>query len=178
MPRYRLRTLLSWLLGSFPPRAEAQQPTWTIAASLSDRFTDRARRVLLLANEESQRLNNEFVGTEHLLLGLLKEGSGVAAYVLHKMDGDRIQKALGSCIISGTEKPTPVGRRPLTPCAYRAIDYAREEARNLNHHFVSTEHLLLGLLRESGSVPAQVLLALGIEPASIRREVLSVLGIR
>jgi ATP-dependent Clp protease ATP-binding subunit ClpC len=177
--RNGLRKLLTWFhcgrqVGSVEPR----RPTAKSVETLDDRFTDRLKNVLSLANEESRRLNHEYIGTEHLLMGLVKEGSGVAALALKELSGDvgRIQRVCEKVIIRGPEKQDWVGKRPMTPRAKRAIDYAREEARNLNHDFVGTEHLLLGLLREPENFPVQVLLNLGIEPAAVRQKLLSILG--
>ena len=123
-----------------------------------ERFTDRARKVMQLANQEAQRFNHEYVGTEHVLLGLIKEGSGVAANVLRNLDVDlrKIRNEVEKIVQAGPEMVT-MGKLPQTPRAKKVIEYAIEEARNLNHNYVGTEHLLLGLLREQEGVAAQVL---------------------
>jgi len=142
-----------------------------------ERFTDRARRVMQLANQEAQRFNHEYVGTEHVLLGLVKEGSGVAATVLKNLDVDlkKIRVEVERIVQSGPDMVT-MGRLPQTPRAKKVIEYAIEEARNLNHNYVGTEHLLLGLLREQEGVAAQVLMNLGLKLEEVREEVLNLLG--
>jgi ATP-dependent Clp protease ATP-binding subunit ClpC len=179
--RYRLRSLLTWLgWGRRATVVEPQQPNSAVTTEFAnDRFTDHLKKVLLISNEESQRLHHEYVGTEHLLLGLLKEGSGVGAHVLQQVSGDvgKIQKEMETLIVRDKGKKVLNGTLPLTPRAKRAIDYARVEARNLNHDYVGTEHLLLGLLHEPENVPVQVLLLLGIDYATVRQAILSTLGI-
>ncbi len=142
-----------------------------------ERFTDRARKVMQLANQEAQRFNHEYIGTEHLLLGLLKEGSGVAANVLKNLGVDlrKIRHEVEKLVRSGPDLVT-MGRLPQTPRSKKVIEYSMEEARNLNHNYVGTEHLLLGLLREQEGVAAQVLMNLGLKLDDVRREVLSLLG--
>src|ERR1700754_4999972 len=132
--------------------------------TMYERFTDRARKVMQLANQEAQRFNHEYIGTEHILLGLVKEGSGVAANaqknLQHGPGGEQVV----------------MGRLPHTPRAKKVIEYSIEEARNLNHNYVGTEHLLLGLLREQEGVAAQVLMNLGLKLEDVREEVLNLLG--
>jgi len=142
-----------------------------------ERFTDRARKVMQLANQEAQRFNHEYVGTEHLLLGLIKEGSGVAANVLRNLDVDlrKIRNEVEKIVQAGPEMVT-MGKLPQTPRAKKVIEYAIEEARNLNHNYVGTEHLLLGLLREQEGVAAQVLMNLNLKLEEVREEVLNLLG--
>ena len=142
-----------------------------------ERFTDRARKVMQLANQEAQRFNHEYIGTEHVLLGLVKEGSGVAANVLKNLDVDlrRIRNEVEKIVQSGPDMVT-MGKLPQTPRAKKVIEYAMEEARNLNHNYVGTEHLLLGLLREQEGVAAQVLMNLGLKLEEVREEVLNLLG--
>src|SRR5438067_7290058 len=146
-------------------------------ARMYERFTDRARKVMQLANQEAQRLNHEYVGTEHILLGLVKEGSGVAANVLKNLDVDlrKIRLEVEKLVQSSPEVGTP-GKLPQTPRAKKVIEYSIEEARNLNHNYVGTEHLLLGLLREQEGVAAQVLMNLGLRLEDVREEVLNLLG--
>src|SRR5262245_19305107 len=114
-----------------------------------ERFTDRARKVMQLANQEAQRFNHEYIGTEHILLGLVKEGSGVAANVLKNLDVDlrRVRLEVERIIQSGPDMIT-ARKLPQTPRARKAIEYASAEARELKHNYVGTEHVLLGLLRE------------------------------
>jgi ATP-dependent Clp protease ATP-binding subunit ClpC len=142
-----------------------------------ERFTDRARKVMQLANQEAQRFNHEYIGTEHVLLGLIKEGSGVAANVLKNLDIDlrKIRLEVEKLVQSGPDMVT-MGKLPQTPRAKKVIEYAMEEARNLNHNYVGTEHILLGLLREQEGVAAQVLMNLGLKLEDVREEVLSLLG--
>ncbi len=141
------------------------------------RFTDRARKVMALANQEAQRLNHEYIGTEHILLGLVKEGSGVGATVLKNLGIDikKLRLEVEALVKSGPDMVT-VGKLPQTPRAKRVIEFAIEEARSLNHDYVGTEHLLLGLLRERDGIAAQVLANLGLQPESVRQEVLNLLG--
>jgi ATP-dependent Clp protease ATP-binding subunit ClpC len=142
-----------------------------------ERFTDRARKVMQLANQEAQRFNHEYIGTEHILLGLVKEGSGVAANVLKNLEVDlrKIRLEVEKIVQSGPDMVT-MGKLPQTPRAKKVIEYAMEEARNLNHNYVGTEHLLLGLLREQEGVAAQVLMNLGLKLEDVRDEVLNLLG--
>ena len=142
-----------------------------------ERFTDRARKVMALANAEAQRFNHEYIGTEHILLGLVKEGSGVGANVLKNLDVDlrKVRLEVEKLVKSGPETAT-MGKLPQTPRAKKVIEYAIEEARNLNHNYVGTEHLLLGLLREQDGVAAQVLVNLHMRLEDVREEVLNLLG--
>jgi ATP-dependent Clp protease ATP-binding subunit ClpC len=144
-----------------------------------ERFTDRARKVMQLANQEAQRFNHEYIGTEHILLGLVKEGSGVAANVLKNLDVDlrKIRLEVEKIVQTGPGGDQVVlGKLPHTPRAKKVIEYSVEEARNLNHNYVGTEHLLLGLLREQEGVAAQVLMNLGLKLEDVREEVLNLLG--
>src|ERR1051325_10701495 len=142
-----------------------------------ERFTDRARKVMALANQEAQRFNHEYIGTEHILLGLVKEGSGGGANVLKNLDVDlrKVRLEVEKLVKSGPDMVT-MGKLPQTPRAKKVIEYAIEEARNLNHNYVGTEHLLLGLLREHDGVAAQVLMNLGLKLEEVREEVLNLLG--
>ncbi len=142
-----------------------------------ERFTDRARKVMALANQEAQRFNHEYIGTEHILLGLVKEGSGVGATVLKNLDVDikKLRLEIEKLVKSGPDMVT-MGKLPQTPRAKKVIEYAIEEARALNHNYVGTEHILLGLLRESEGIAAQVLMNLGLKLEEVRQEVLNLLG--
>jgi ATP-dependent Clp protease ATP-binding subunit ClpC len=143
-----------------------------------ERFTDRARKVMQLANQEAQRFNHEYIRTEHVLLGLVKEGSGVAANVLKKLDIDlyKIRLEVEKIVpFASSESPVP-GRLPHTPRTRKVIDYSVEEARLLKHNYVGTEHLLLGLLREEEGVAAQVLMNLGLDLEGVRLEVMNLVG--
>lgn len=142
-----------------------------------DRFTNRARKVMNYARQEAERFNHDYIGTEHVLLGLVKEGSGVAANVLENLDVDLEKVRLE---VEKLVKPAPdvvtVGQPPLTPRAKEVLEYAVEEARALDHSYVGTEHLLLGLLREQEGLAAQVLMNLGLRLEEVRNEVLEFLG--
>ena len=142
-----------------------------------ERLTDRARKVMALANQEAQRFNHEYIGTEHILLGLVKEGSGVGANVLKHLEIDlrKVRLEVEKLVKSGPDMVT-MGKLPQTPRAKKVIEYAIEEARSLNHNYVGTEHLLLGLLREQDGVAAQVLMNLGLKLEDVREEVLNLLG--
>ena len=142
-----------------------------------ERFTDRARKVMALANQEAQRFNHEYVGTEHVLLGLVKEGQGVAANVLHSLGIDlkKIRLEVEKIVKSGPDMVT-MGKLPQTPRAKKVIEFAIEEARSLGHNYVGTEHLLLGLLKEHDGVAAQVLMNLGLKLDDVRSEILNILG--
>jgi ATP-dependent Clp protease ATP-binding subunit ClpC len=130
-----------------------------------------------LANQEAQRFNHEYIGTEHILLGLVKEGSGVAANVLKNLDVDlrKIRLEVEKIVQHGPDIVS-MGKLPQTPRAKKVIEYSMEEARNLNHNYVGTEHILLGLLREQEGVAAQVLMNLGLKLEDVREEVLNLLG--
>ncbi len=132
---------------------------------------------MALANQEAQRFNHEYIGTEHILLGLVKEGSGVGANVLKNLDVDlrKVRLEVEKLVKSGPET-VAMGKLPQTPRAKKVIEYAIEEARNLNHNYVGTEHLLLGLLREQDGVAAQVLMNLSLKLEDVREEVLNLLG--
>ncbi|MHC5076048.1 MAG: ATP-dependent Clp protease ATP-binding subunit, partial [Planctomycetota bacterium] len=142
-----------------------------------ERFTDRARKVMALANQEAQKFNHEYIGTEHILLGLVKEGSGVGATVLKNLDIDikKLRLEIEKLVKSGPDMVT-MGKLPQTPRAKKVIEYAIEEARALNHNYVGTEHILLGILRESEGIAAQVLMSLGLKLEEVRQEVLNLLG--
>jgi ATP-dependent Clp protease ATP-binding subunit ClpC len=142
-----------------------------------ERFTDRARKVMALANQEAQRFNHEYIGTEHILLGLVKEGSGVGATVLKNLDVDikKLRLEVEKLVKSGPDMVT-MGKLPQTPRAKKVIEYAIEEARALNHNYVGTEHILLGILRESEGIAAQVLMSCGLKLEDVRQEVLNLLG--
>src|SRR5262245_10753478 len=142
-----------------------------------ERFTDRARKMIQLANQEAQRFNHNYIGTEHILLGLIKEGAGVAANVLKNLDIDlrKVRLEIEKIVQTGPEV-VATGKLPQTPKAKKVIEYSIEEARNLGHNYVGTEHLLLGLLREEEGVAAQVLMNLGLKLEDVRQEVLNLLG--
>ena len=141
-----------------------------------DKFTDRARKVLTLAQDEAQRFNHNYIGTEHLLLGLVREGEGVAARVLENMDVElpKVRTAV-EFIIGRGDRPV-VGEVGLTPRAKRVIELAIDEARRLGHNYIGTEHLLLGLVREGEGIAAGVLESLGVNLDKVRHEVIRVLS--
>ena len=142
-----------------------------------DRFTDRARKVMGLAKAEAQRLNHEYIGTEHILLGLVQEGSGVAANVLKNMNIDlkRIRTEIEK-IVKGSPTMVTQGNLPFTPRAKKVLELAVEEASTLGHNYIGTEHLLLGLIKENEGIAARVLLNLGVKLEEVRDEVLEFLG--
>jgi hypothetical protein len=135
-----------------------------------ERFTERARKVMHLANQEAQRFNHEFIGTEHILLALVREGSGVAAQVIRKFHIDlrQVRLEVEKLIRSGPDMIT-IGKLPMTPAAKRVVKHAAEESEKLGQDHIGTEHLLLGLLREEESVAAQVLMNLGLRLDKIRK---------
>ncbi len=141
-----------------------------------DKFTERARRVLTLAQEEAQRFNHNYIGTEHLLLGLVREGDGVAAKVLSNL-GVELSKVRSAVeFIIGRGEEAPVGEIGLTPRAKKVIELAVDEARRLNHHYIGTEHLLLGLVREGEGIAASVLESLGVNLEKVRTETTRILS--
>ena len=141
-----------------------------------DRFTDRARKVLTLAQDEAQRFNHNYIGTEHLLLGLVREGEGVAAKVLENLNVElaKVRQAV-EFIIGRGERPV-LGEIGLTPRAKKVIELAIDEARRLGHNYIGTEHLLLGLVREEGGIASGVLESLGVSLDKVRHEVVRVLS--
>ncbi len=139
-----------------------------------DKFTERARKVLTLAQEEAQRFNHNYIGTEHLLLGLVREGDGVAARVLSNM-GVQLPKVRSAVeFIIGRGESMILGDIGLTPRAKKVIELAVDEARRLNHHYIGTEHLLLGLVREGEGIAAGVLESLGVNLEKVRSQVMQV----
>lgn len=145
--------------------------------NMYEKFTDRARKIMQLADQESCRMNHEYIGTEHLLLGLIKEGSGVAANVLKNMgvDLNKARTEVLKLVQVGPDMVT-MGKLPQTPRTKRVIEHAIESAKSLNHNYVGTEHLLLGLVKESEGVAADVLKACGATAAAIEEEILNLLG--
>ena len=141
-----------------------------------ERFTSRSRRVVVLAQEEARLLNHNYIGTEHVLLGLIREGEGVGARALTSigvsLDGVRhdVQRLIGRGAGS------PRGHIPFTPRAKTVLEYALREALALGHNYIGTEHILLGLVREGEGVAAQVLIARGVELATLRQAVLDLLA--
>ena len=144
---------------------------------MQERFTERVRKVISLAREEAIKLHHDHIGTEHLLLGLVKEGEGVAAVVLTNlgMNLDDLRRAVENSVASGTETPV-LGEVPLNQEARSSLNYAVDEARKMNHTNIGTEHLLLGLLREERGLACQVLQNLGVDIEVVRNETLKLLG--
>jgi ATP-dependent Clp protease ATP-binding subunit ClpA len=143
-----------------------------------EKFTDRARKSMVLANQEAQRFNHEYIGTEHILLGLVKEGGGVAANVMKNLDVDlrKVRLEVEKLVKSGPDM-VAMGKLPMTPRGYKVLDFANEESFNFNHGYVGTEHLLLGLIREVDGVAAQILMNLGLKLDKVREEVQTLLGL-
>ena len=144
---------------------------------MHDKFTERVRKVIFLAREEASRLQHDSIGTEHLLLGLLREGEGIAATVLNNLglDLDVIRHAVES-MVAQTGGTLTIGEIPFTSNAKRVLELAVDEARQLNHTYIGTEHLLLGLIREGEGVAAKVLTDMGVDRKKVRDETLKLLG--
>jgi ATP-dependent Clp protease ATP-binding subunit ClpC len=142
-----------------------------------DRFTDRAKKVMSFARQEAMKFNHEYIGTEHILLGLVQEGSGVAANVLKNMtiDLEKIRHEVEKIVKTGPSM-VAMGQLPFTPRAKKVLELSLEEASQLSHNYIGTEHLLLGLIRENEGIAAQVLMNLGIKLDEVREEVLEFLG--
>jgi ATP-dependent Clp protease ATP-binding subunit ClpC len=142
-----------------------------------DRFTDRAKKVMSFARQEAMKFNHEYIGTEHILLGLVQEGSGVAANVLKHMtvDLEKIRHEVEKIVKTGPSMVT-MGQLPFTPRAKKVLELSLEEASQLSHNYIGTEHLLLGLIRENEGIAAQVLMNLGVKLDEVREEVLEFLG--
>jgi ATP-dependent Clp protease ATP-binding subunit ClpC len=141
-------------------------------------FTERVRKVLAMAREESARLHHEYVGTEHLLLGLVREGGGVAGAALDglKVDRDAIARRVNEVVKRGRAATTQGPDLPYTSRAKVVLEQAMSEARELNHSYIGTEHLLLGLLREGKGIAAQILGEAGVTLGEARSEVVRLLG--
>jgi Clp amino terminal domain, pathogenicity island component/ClpX C4-type zinc finger len=141
-----------------------------------ERFTDRARRVVVLAQEEARLLDHNYIGTEHILLGLIHEGEGVAARALESLDIslDDVRAEVEEIIGRGSEMPS--GHIPFTPRAKKVLELALREALQLGHNYIGTEHVLLGLIREGEGVAAQVLVKLGADLSRVRQQVIQVLS--
>ena len=141
-----------------------------------ERFTDRARRVVVRAQEEARNLNHNYIGTEHILLGLIHEGEGVAAQALEAMgiSLESVREQVEENIGQGTEAPS--GHIPFTPRAKKVLEYSLREALQLGHNYIGTEHILLGLIREGDGVAAQVLTNLGADLPSVCQQVIQLLN--
>ena len=140
-----------------------------------ERFTDRARRVVVLAQEEARMLHHNYIGTEHILLGLIHEGEGVAAKALESLgiSLDAVRQQVEEIIGQGQQ--TPSGHIPFTPRAKKVLELTRREAEQLGHNYIGTEHILLGLIREGNGVAAQVLVMLGADLNRVRLTVIQLL---
>jgi ATP-dependent Clp protease ATP-binding subunit ClpC len=141
-----------------------------------ERFTDRARRVVVLAQEEARFLNHNYIGTEHILLGLLNEGEGIAAQALESLDIDLASVRDEVVKIIGQGQQSPSGHIPFTPRAKKVLELSLREALQLGHNYIGTEHILLGLIREGEGVAAQVLQQLGAELQKVRQTVIQLLS--
>ncbi|KPJ55733.1 MAG: hypothetical protein AMS16_03750 [Planctomycetes bacterium DG_58] len=141
------------------------------------RFTERARKVIALTNEEVYRFNHSYIGTEHILLGLVKEGGGVAVKVLRnlRIDPEKVGTETEK-LCQKEPEALPRTKRPYTPRAKKVIEFAVASARGLGHKYVGTEHLLLGLVQVDEGVAARVLARLGVTLDEVRKETLSLLG--
>ena len=140
-----------------------------------ERFTDRARRVVVLAQEEARTLNHNYIGTEHILLGLIHEGEGVAAKALESLgiSLEAVRRQVEEIIGRGQQAPS--GHIPFTPRAKRVLELSLREALLLGHNYIGTEHILLGLIREGEGVAAQVLVKLGADLSRVRQQVIQLL---
>ena len=140
-----------------------------------ERFTDRARRVVVLAQEEARMLDHNYIGTEHLLLGLIHEGEGIAAKALEAMgiSLDAVRQQVE--VVIGRGQHAPSGHIPFTPRAKRVLELSQRESDQLGHHSIGTEHILLGLVREGDGVAAQVLVKLGADLNQLRQQVIQIL---
>src|SRR5947199_2004855 len=175
---YRLTRFICRLLGCTRGRTGYYGKKYDIKMHDRDRFdkfTERARKVLSLAQEEAQRFQHNYIGTEHLLLGLVREGEGVAAKVLSNL-GVELNKVRSAVeFIIGRGDRIVLGEIGLTPRAKKVIELAVDEARRLNHQYVGTEHLLLALVREGEGIAAGVLESLGVNLEKVRTQTLQVL---
>ena len=141
-----------------------------------ERYTDRARRVVVLAQEEARRLDHNYIGTEHILLGLIHEGDGIAAKALVSLEInlDVVRQQVEEIIGQGQQAPS--GHIPFTPRAKKVLELSRREAEQFGHDYIGTEHVLLGLIREGNGVAAQVLIRLGADPNRVRKQVIQLIS--
>lgn len=182
MTRYGLHCFIKKWLGWICPRVDLygkRRSSFVNERDRFDKFTERARKVLNLAQEEAQRFQHNYIGTEHLLLGLVREGEGVAAKVLANLGVElhEVRAAVEAIIGRGDHGDRIVlGEIGLTPRAKKVIELAVNEARRLNHHYIGTEHLLLGLLREGEGIGAGVLESFGLNLQDVRTKTLQILN--
>jgi hypothetical protein len=150
----------------------------SLGVRMFERFTDRARRVVVLAQEEARLLNHNYIGTEHILLGLIHEGEGVAAKALESLgiSLEAVRAQVEEIIGQGQSAPT--GHIPFTPRAKKVLELSLREALQLGHNYIGTEHILLGLIREGEGVAAQVLVKLGGDLSRVRQQVIQVLSVQ
>jgi ATP-dependent Clp protease ATP-binding subunit ClpC len=141
-----------------------------------ERFTERARQVPVLAQDEARSLGHNYIGTEHLLIGLLREEDGLAARVLQTLGVtlDEVRERVVAIVERGEERP--VGQMPFTPRAKKVLELSLREALSMGHNHIGTEHILLGLVHEGSGVAARILSDMGVDAEAIRREVVTVLG--
>lgn len=143
-----------------------------------EKFTERARKVMSISRQEAQRLNSEFIGTEHMLLGIIDEGGGVAAKALKKLKVDlkRVRQEIEKLITPSTSPVVTIGQLPFSPRAKRVMELAGEASSVLGRDYLGTEHLLLGLIKENEGIAAQVLINLGLKLDEVRDAILEILG--
>ena len=163
---------ISKVMGTLIPRI----PVWEAGYKVFERFTDRARRVVVLAQEEARLLNHNYIGTEHILLGLIHEGEGVAAKALESLgiSLEAVRSQVEEIIGQGGSSPS--GHIPFTPRAKKVLELSLREALQLGHNYIGTEHILLGLIREGEGVAAQVLVKLGADLSRVRQQVIQLLS--
>ncbi len=172
----QIGTTSSHLAGAFEQFSERFDATREDTDAMFERFTNRARRVLVLAQEEARLLNHSFIGTEHLLLGLIHEGEGLAAKVLESFDIslEAVREKVEETI--GPPGSGPAGSPPFTPRAKKVLELSRREALQLGHDLIDTEHILLGLVREGEGVASQVLVSLGADLSRVRQQAIQLLS--
>jgi ATP-dependent Clp protease ATP-binding subunit ClpC len=143
--------------------------------AMFERYTDRARRVVVLAQEEARMLNHNYIGTEHILLGLIHEGEGVAAKALQtlRISPEAVRQQVEEIVGRGQRAPS--GHIPFTPRVSKVLELSQREAAQLGHNYIGTEHILLGLIREGEGVAAQVLVRLGADLNRVRQQVIQLL---
>ena len=144
--------------------------------AMFERFTDRARRVVVVAQEEARKLSHSYIGTEHLLIGLVQEGEGVAAKVLKTfgISAAAVRTQVEEIVGEGSQAPS--GHIPFTPRAKKVLELAMREGVRLDHNYIGTEHILLGLIREGEGVAAQILVKLGADLGRVRQKVVELVG--
>jgi ATP-dependent Clp protease ATP-binding subunit ClpA len=172
LDRVRLRVIKLLEAYSAKEPSAAREGDPGPATSMFDRFTDRSRRVVVLAQEEARMLNHNYIGTEHILLGLIHEGDGVAARALESLgiSLEAVRQQVEAIIGQGAQ--TPTGHLPFTPRARKVLELSLREATELGHGYIGTEHILLGLIREGEGVAAQVLVRLGADLSRVRLQVI------